>query len=91
MKPWDDKKPDFSKYEELRPYSFPKDVTLACAWDEKSFGIFSTSDEEIGYLHEIYDAFFNSDGVVFLGGREMLGNGGVSPCHRISNSKRCSG
>jgi len=70
---WDNLKPNFSKYTELRSWR----DTLSCAWDEKSFGVFSTSDAEIGYLHQIYDAFLNSDGAVFMGGGGVWGNTGL--------------
>jgi len=73
MNAWDKSKPDFSQYSELRAW---KD-SLSCAWDEKSFGVFSTSDVEIGYLHTIYDAFLDLDGVIFLGGGGVFQNSGL--------------
>jgi hypothetical protein len=72
-----DEKPDFSQYSELRLSTHPKDTTLSCAWDEKSFGVFSVSAFEIAYLREIYEAFRNSDGAIFLGGRALFGNTGL--------------
>lgn len=71
--PWDDKKPDFSSNYEISP----REQTLACAWDGGSFGVFSTSNEQIGYLHEIYDAFLNLDGAIFMGGGGPWKNSGL--------------
>lgn len=72
---WDGKAPDFSKDSELRTYSTQ---TLAGAWDEKSFGVFSSNPTEIGHLHEIYNAFKAKNVVIFLGGRNgWIGNSGL--------------
>lgn len=72
---WNNKAPDFSKNSELRTYST---TTLAGAWDEKSFGVFSSDPTEIGYLREIYSAFQKKNGVIFLGGRSgWIGNSGL--------------
>ena len=50
---WDDRVPNFEKFMELKTYQ----RSLACAWDESSFGVFSTNDGEIKMLKEIYEAF----------------------------------
>lgn len=71
---WDNKKPDFSGYSELRPIM---DKTLSCAWDDGSFAVFSTLPEEIKHLREIYEAFVKLDGVVFLGGGGIWQNSGL--------------
>jgi len=73
---WHENTPNFAKYSELRPNTYLKN-TLACAWDNESFGVFSTSTSEIGYLHEIYDAFLNSNGAILLGGHEFIENAGL--------------
>lgn len=70
---WDGKKPDFSKNSELRTWR----GSLACAWDEKSFGVFSTDQKEIAYLKDIYEAFQKCDGAVFLGGGGPFQNSGL--------------
>lgn len=62
---YDGKVPDFSKDGELRTWSAN---TLACAWDDKTFGVFSTDAQEIEYLKSIYDAFKGGDGAIFMGG-----------------------
>jgi hypothetical protein len=70
---WDGKKPSFANYGELKNYR----GSLACAWDEKSFGIFSTDKNEIAYLREIFTAFQSGDGAIFLGGGGMFQNSGL--------------
>jgi hypothetical protein len=69
---WDDKVPSFSDNSELYTHNNP-----ACAWDEKSFGVFSTAPEEIEALKDIYEAFRKCDGCVFLGGGALWGNSGL--------------
>lgn len=70
---WDNQTPDFSKSSELTRYR----GTLAAAWDDKSFGVFSTDEVEISYLREIHLAFLSGDGAVFLGGGGGFGNSGL--------------
>jgi hypothetical protein len=79
---WNGKIPDFSKEGELRTYSFRGNAhTLACAWDETSFGVFSSDPAEIAQLQTIFDAFRNGDGAIFLGGaRGIIGNAGLVLC-----------
>lgn len=70
---WNKEVPDFSQSSELITYR----GTLAGAWDEGSFGVFSTDEVEISYLREVYDAFLTGDGVVFLGGGGGFANAGL--------------
>lgn len=68
---WDEKIPDFSDYSELYSHN------LACAWDEKSFGVFSSDPAEQSQLKIIFDAFRDGDGAIFLGGGGLWQNSGL--------------
>jgi len=44
-----------------------EEQTLACAWDDASFGIHVKGKRQVKYLKKLYLAFLNGDAVVFLG------------------------
>jgi hypothetical protein len=78
---WNGKTPDFSNENELYVSSFRGNAhTLACAWDEGSFGVFSTDPAEQAQLHTIFDAFQSGDGAIFLGGGGVFQNAGLVLC-----------
>lgn len=67
--------PNFLKNSELSTWG---ETTLAGAWDEKSFGVFSSEKIEKTHLREIHTAFCALDGVIFLGGGHgWIGNSGL--------------
>lgn len=67
--------PNFLNNSELRTWG---SATLAGAWDEKSFGVFSSDVIEKTHLREIHNAFCALNGVIFLGGRSgWIGNSGL--------------
>jgi hypothetical protein len=53
------------------------DETLACAWDERSFGILTTKKYK-NYLDELMKAFQNKDVAIGLGGGHAFKNAGLS-------------
>ena len=71
---WNDKKPSFVNNSELATWG---KHTLACAWDDKSFGVFSSNLQEIAHLKDMFTAFQNNDGTIFLGGGALWGNAGL--------------
>ena len=73
---WDNKVPDFSQNSEL----YTSRCSLACAWDEGEFGVFSTDPAEKAKLRIIYDAFQSGDGAVYLGGGAIFQNAGLVLC-----------
>jgi len=78
---WDGKAPDFSNESELYTSSFRGSAhTLACAWDEGSFGVFSTDLVEQAQLRSIYESLLSGDGAIFLGGGGVLQNASLVLC-----------
>lgn len=53
------------------------DKTLATAWDDKSFGVHTTSKEGISALAQVYDAFQRKDAAIWLGGGGVFQNAGL--------------
>ncbi len=70
----------------LKKYSYAKDPgeiyfnrqeTLSTAWSDGEFGAFSTDEDQIKQLREIYDALTNKDAAIWLGGGGVFKNAGL--------------
>lgn len=62
------RKPDEYLRDELRSWG---GTTLAGAWSDTDFGAASTDAAEIAYLREVFDAFMQKDGAIFMGGTKV--------------------
>jgi hypothetical protein len=65
---WNHMAPNFSDNSELHTWK----GTLACAWDEGEFGVFSSDPAEQGYLKTIFDAFRDGDEIGRASCRERV-------------------
>lgn len=53
------------------------DKTLTCAWDEKSFGLYTIDKETTTALTELHAAILNLDAAIWLGGGGVFQNAGL--------------